>query len=75
MKTLVVVLAVLAVPSWASAEEPATPSREHVLAPIVVHPRAPAHVFVARSRTERPLEELRATFTDEIVATASMSPF
>jgi hypothetical protein len=75
MKTLLVVLAVLAVPSMASAEEAATPSRERVLAPIIVRPRAPVHVFVARSRTERPLEELRATFTDEIVATASASPF
>jgi hypothetical protein len=75
MRTLLVVLAVLAVPGLALAEEATAPTREHVLPPTYVHPRAPVHVFVARSRTERPLEEMRARFTDEIVATASSEPF
>jgi hypothetical protein len=75
MRTLWVVLAVLSLPALALAQEPADAAGEHVLPPIHVHARAPVHVFVARSRTERSPDELRATFTDEIVATASRPPF
>lgn len=69
---ILLVLALVITPSLALAEEPSTTV---VLPPTYVRPRVPAHVFVARSRTEHRADELRATFTAEIVSSASSAPF
>jgi hypothetical protein len=68
---MLVVAAVLFVPSVVLAEDPSVR-----LDDIHISPDAPSvRVFVARRRPQPRLEELRASFTSEIVSSASSTPF
>ncbi|MBX7191483.1 MAG: hypothetical protein K1X94_05475 [Sandaracinaceae bacterium] len=74
---ILVVLALLLVPATALLSPTAARAEDPVQLPeIVITPATPSvRVFVARRRPEPRIDDLRTSFTSEIVASSERAPF